>query len=91
MASSTTPTITACGTSPVVMGDDSHGYITTGATATGCTITFATAYPKRPVCNVTNESVSLVNAMSYAVSATALTVTQTGLGGATIDYMCKGF
>lgn len=93
MGSSTNPVISGCGTSPTVNGDDSHGYVTVGSvSATGCTITFANAYPARPQCNVTNETMSLTSAFGYTVSASAITVTQaTGLVGDVLDYSCRGF
>jgi hypothetical protein len=33
---------------------------------------------------------SVVNAMTYTVSKSAIVVTQTGLGGAKINYKCDG-
>lgn len=87
-ASSTAPTLSSCGTSPVVDGTDNGGVITTGATAGGCTATFANPFPRPPSCIVTNRSMSIVNAMTYTTSATALTITQTALGGALVDYKC---
>jgi hypothetical protein len=85
---STSPILSSCGTAPSVLGSDSHGEVTIGSTATGCTITFASAYRSAPVCTVTNQSMSIVNAMTYTISTTTLTVSQTGLGGAKVDYIC---
>jgi len=91
-ASSTAPTLSSCGTNPFMTGDDSHGYVTVGSVAaTGCTITFARAYLARPECTLSNESMSVVNAMTYTVSASAIVVTQTGLTGDVLDYQCEGF
>lgn len=91
VASSTpAPTLSSCGTSPSIRGSDWAGLVTVGSTATGCTITFSSAYPSEPTCTVTNQSMSVVNAMTYTVSTTAITVTQTGLGGAKLNYHCVG-
>lgn len=90
-STSTPPTLSSCGTSPKVTGNNNWGEVTTGATATGCTVTFATAFPTFASCVVTNQSMSLVNAMTYTDSRTGFTVTQTGLGGSIINYRCDGF
>lgn len=91
IASSTSPTLSSCGTTPSMVGDDTHGEVTVGSVAaTACTITFANAWTVAPVCNITNQSMSVVNAMTYTISATAITVSQTGLTGDKLDYMCKG-
>jgi len=84
------PVLSSCGTNPTVTGNDRGGYVTVGSvSATGCTITFAHAYSARPSCTLTNESMSVVNAMTYTVSASAITVTQTGLTGDVLDYQCQ--
>lgn len=54
------------------------------------TFTFAKPYTKVPVCVVTEQTDSLVNALSYSKTATALTITQTGLSGALLDVICVG-
>ena len=90
IASSTTPTLSSCGTSPSMTGDDTHGTVTVGATGTGCTVTFALPFAADPVVVVTPQTGSLVNSFSYTHSTTAITVTQTGLGGAKFDYLVMG-
>jgi len=86
----TSPVLSGCGTSPTMVGGDSWGTVTTGSGANGCTITFANVFTTAPSCTVTNRSMSLVNAMSYTISSSSLVVTQTGLGGALLDYHCFG-
>lgn len=85
-----TPTLSSCGTSPSISGNDNDGLVTVGGTASGCTITFAIAYATTPSCMVTNQNSSVVNAMTYSVSTTALTVTQTSLDNAKLNYQCRG-
>lgn len=89
-ASSTNPVLSSCGTAPTMTGSDHHGTVTAGATASGCTITFGVTYPVAPTCVVSNQSMSVVNAMTYTISATALTISEVGLGGAKFDYICYG-
>lgn len=89
-ATTSTPTLSSCGTSPSMTGGDSRGTITTGATASGCTVTFGTAYTNVPSCVVTPQTGSVINTFSYTVSASAITATETGLGGGKFDYICMG-
>ena len=50
----TAPTISTCGTSPSVVGNDNAFTITVGTgTTTACTATFASAWTNVPQCNVT--------------------------------------
>jgi len=91
-ASSTAPTLSSCGTSPSLSSDsnDVYGTITVGSTATGCTLTFGTAHNVGTHCNITNQSASVVNAMTYTESLAGFVVSQTGLASNLLDYSCKG-
>lgn len=84
------PALSACGTSPTVVGNDRRMVLTEGATGNGCTITFAVPFFNAPTCFVDNRTMSLVNALSYAVTNTALTITQTASGGGVYDVWCDG-
>lgn len=90
IASSTSPVLSACGTGPSMVGSDSWGTVTTGATAGGCVVTFQQPWATAPVCVVTPQTGSVVNTFSYSVSATAITVTEVGLGGGLFDFYCSG-
>ena len=81
------PSLSGCGTGPTIKGTDNAFEIVVGTSATGCTATFAGTYGDA-VCTVTNQSVSVVNAMSYTVSASAVTITQANSGGDKIDVYC---
>jgi hypothetical protein len=83
------PTISGCGTGPTGKWTDQWGWITPGSTASGCTITFAIPYNNAPACVVTERTDSLVNALSYTVSASAIVVSQTSFTS-TFDYHCAG-
>lgn len=85
------PTLTSCGTGPTIVGTNNAFTITAGATATGCTITFSPGtFVKVPVCIISQQSMSVVNALSYTTTAAAVTITQTGLGGNKVDLHCFG-
>lgn len=85
------PTITGCGTSPVIgFGtSDTAGTVTPGSTAAGCTVTFGTAFANKPSCVVTEQTMSLVNVLAYTESTTALVVSQTAFTSA-FDWHCIG-
>lgn len=85
------PTITSCGTTPSgsVIGNDAQGTITVGGTATACTLAFTGTYAKSSHCNVTNQSMSITNAMTYTESNSGFVVSQAvGLSGDLLDYHC---
>lgn len=84
------PGLTACitGGTPTLVGTDFQGTITGGTTAsTSCVVTFGTAFQVAPNCNVSWKSGPLA-AMSWAVSTTALTITQTSNASSQIVYTC---
>jgi len=83
------PTITACGGSPsAARGSDNAGEVTEGTTATGCVISFKTAYAAAPFCTVTSQS-QLVS-FAYTISTSAITVVNTSASGDKIDWVCFG-
>lgn len=84
----TAPALTSCGGgSPAIEGSDMSGTVTMGTTATGCVITFNAAYTNAPRCLVTWRATPLAS-QSYAVSNTAITLTQTSTSGNVVDYIC---
>jgi hypothetical protein len=90
-ASSTSPTLSSCGTSPSVVGSNPAMVVTVGSVAaTACTITFKPPFTNSPSCTISNRSMSVVNAMTYTVSNTAMTVSQTALTGDVLDIHCFG-
>lgn len=87
------PVLTSCGTSPSFIGaaNMNDQTIQVGSVAaTGCTTTFAHPWKAAPTCNVTERTGSVVNAMTYTVSATAVVISQTGLTGDILDIRCEG-
>ncbi len=84
---STAPTPSSCGTSPTVAGSDTAGLITVGSGATtACTVTFSSTWTTAPYC-VLSWQTNLVS-MQYTVSATAISITQTGTASDKINYIC---
>lgn len=83
------PTLGTCGTSPAISGTDIAGVVTMGtASPTGCVITFATTYASAPYCVVTWQT--NIATMQYTVSASAITLTQTGTNSNKVNYICRG-
>ena len=85
IASTTAPSLSSCGTSPSINGTDRYGTVNIGATGTGCTVTYATAYTNAPSCVVSSQG-GIV--MTYSMTNTALTLVGATLGGTSIDYRC---
>lgn len=88
-ATGTIPTISSCGTSPTSTGSDYRGRITVGSVAaTSCTLTFVNAFVNKPSCVYSEETESVVNALSMVPSTTTLVFSQTGLTSNILDYDC---
>lgn len=86
----TPPALTSCGGgSPAITGSDTAGIVTMGTSATGCVITFATAYTGTPYCVVSWIATPLAS-QSYATSNTAITITQTSTSSNKLQYVCHG-
>jgi hypothetical protein len=87
-AQTTAPALTSCGTSPAITGTDTAGVVTMGTgTPTGCVITFNVAYTAAPYCVVDWIATPLAS-QSYAVSTTAITLTQTATSSNKVNYFC---
>lgn len=83
------PALTSCGTTPALTTNstDTAGTITMGTSATGCVVTFGTAFAAAPACMVTWRATPLMS-QSYTTSTTALTLTQTSTSNNLVDYLC---
>lgn len=85
------PTPSGCGTNPSLgpNSTDQVGTVTVGATGTGCTLTWSTAKQSASHCQLTQKTMSLVNALSITVeTASTFTFTQVGAAGASYNYFC---
>jgi hypothetical protein len=88
--SGTAPTLSSCGTSPSVTGTNTAGELTegTGAGATGCTLSFSSAYSNAPYCMVTSQA---GKAFGYTISTSAIVIANNGdtsLRGTKFNYYC---
>jgi hypothetical protein len=84
----TASNLSSCGTTPAInaTATDVKGTITEGTSATGCILTFATAYATAPDCTVTSPSGNALT--SYSTSTTALTLVNASLSGVKYSYTC---
>jgi hypothetical protein len=86
----TAPTVSACGTSPSIVGNDVAGKVTTGTgSITSCTLTFATAWVNAPMCFVNAQTgIALLRATP---TTTTLVIDSVGtITSYLIDYHCIG-
>ncbi len=93
VASSTTPTLTNCGTTPSLSSDSSDfaGTITVGSvSATACTLNFGTQHVVGAHCVISEQTGSITNASSYTESLSGFTYSQTALTSNKLDYICMG-
>lgn len=82
------PTISACGTNPSVIGSDTAGTITAGTgTVTSCLLTFTAAYSAPPVCFANVKSVGLLIRPESATQSVTFTAAST-FATEKIDYFC---
>jgi len=80
------PKATSCGTPVIVQGSTDHaGKLTTAAS--GCVITFQTAYTNAPSCHFTPDT-AVTGDASQSVTNSSMTVTAVGMTA--LDYECTG-
>ena len=94
-SSTAVPTLSNCGASPVIVGNDTRGTVTFGTSApTDCTINFATAYANTPVCVVTftgdtNINTGSLNVRISAATSLAFTISlASGQSSIAFNYIC---
>lgn len=84
------PTIQNCGTSPSVTGGSDAFTITVGGTIATCNAVFSQAYATAPTVVFSERTGSVVNVLSYTVTAASVTFNQTGLNGNVLDVIVIG-
>lgn len=89
----TSPTLSGCGTSPSIVGNDKVGRITvgTGGIATSCTVTFNTAWTNAPICMANNETTILLAQASATTTVLTITSAVAFTASDTIGYHCLGY
>lgn len=83
---SSAPAISACGTGTLATGSSDSAGEFTATGATGCTLTFGTAYATAPSCVVTEETVNTAT-RTTTVTTTTLVVAS-GTSGSKYSYAC---
>ena len=82
------PGISACGSSPSIVGTDTAGEVTMGTgSPTTCVITFNVAYTSAPFCVVTWQGNPLAT-QNYTVSNVSITIGQTATSSNKLNYHC---
>ena len=87
-----TTTVSSCGTSPSIVGNDTAGVVTTGSgTVTSCVVNFGSSWPNPPVCIVSDNLTSI----TPDISSTTLTSVTFGfsstLTSGKVYYQCLGY
>lgn len=88
ISTSGTPAVASpCGVGPVTRGTDWSGELTagTGILAT-CTVTFNTAFTKKPICRITPETA--LASFSYTYTNSAITLAATSLTSGVVAWDC---
>lgn len=87
----TAPAISACGTSPSVVGNDTSGKVTigTGGGITSCTVTFNSTWANAPPCVANNGTTSVV--VLAPSTTTVLTLSAAFTDSDVISYHCLGY
>lgn len=94
----TTPTIggTAanCGVGATIVGNDNAGRLIVnggGGTSSSCTITFAASWTNAPICQVTDETTTLLIRASATASVITISATTPFGSGDNLVYRCVGY
>lgn len=90
VSSGIAPVASSCGVTPVLSGTDFAFTVSPGATASGCTVTFSNPFSSDPTCTISQQTMSLVNSLTYTHSATSVVISQTGASSNTYDVICVG-
>ncbi len=83
------PVLSACGTSPTIVGNDWAGSIVSGTGAGNCTLTFFHSYVSAPICHINQQS-SSGGVVPPVTSLTNIGFTFTAGASLTYKYICFG-
>jgi hypothetical protein len=87
-----TPSLGAnCGVGASIVGSDSAGKVTLGASQNECTLTFSVPYPNAPACMTTNETQGRAVGVSTTVSGAVLSGPYPFAAGDVIAYVCQDY
>lgn len=86
----TAPSLSACGTTPAIVGTDVSGKVTVGTgVTTSCTVTFANTWANAPPCTVSGDN----TAVGYIATSTTTVLTLTSsadMASDVLSYICLG-
>lgn len=87
------PTVSSCGSSPSVVGNDNAMVLTTGSTGiTECTVTFANTWsPNTPICSFDDQSNSSITITGSTTATTLKIGLSASLTSANIGVLCEGY
>lgn len=87
----TAPTLSSCGTSPSIAGNDMVGTITVGSSpSTTCNLTFHSSWTNAPSCMVVDYTTSLSIQAPTTTTGVSLTASATFGAGDSVAYICLG-
>lgn len=88
--SSTTPTLSSCGTSPSIVGNDFTGTVTVGSVAAAsCTMTFAVPFQNKPGCVILSNTA--IVSQTGSSTPTTFTFGGTSIVNDVVMYICGGY
>jgi hypothetical protein len=85
------PTVSSCGSGATVAGNDTAGMITTGASITACTLTFATVWDTAPVCMIEDNQTAQTPDISSITTSTLNIGFAGSISTKIIWYTCLGY
>lgn len=90
---SSPPSISGCGTSPSIVGNDVAGTITigTGGVATSCTVTFAAAWSNPPSCWSNHEGAILLTRNVATITSLVIDAATPLTASGKLRYGCIGY
>ena len=84
------PALTVCSSGGGTIVGSDYAFILTGGTtaSTSCVATFSVAFTSIPVCTVASQTAPATTTPSFAVSTTAVTITQARQASEVYDVIC---
>lgn len=86
------PSISSCGSSPAIVGNDNTGIITVGSgTVTACTMTFAKTWTNTAICTEMDDSTALTPDITSVSSSSITFGFSATIGSGHIYYQCSSY
>lgn len=93
ISSGSVPSVSSCGTTPSIIGNDFVGTVTVGSggIATSCTVTFAKTWTNQPTCTSSNEGAILFTRNTTTTTTLVIDASSTLTAGGKLKYSCVGY